>query len=79
MYNSYMEPYFIQSFVDIRSGNSVYIDGSHKTKKGILIEPLRDVDRYLHTAYELGLTLTHSLDIRLHINFTVDGNYSQQT
>ncbi len=66
-------PYFIHPFVDTGLGNSAYLIGSHDTKKGILIDPLRDVDRYLHTASELGLTLTHVLDTHLHADF-VSGN-----
>ncbi|MCL4272379.1 MAG: MBL fold metallo-hydrolase [Anaerolineales bacterium] len=66
-------PFFIQSFIDTGLGNSAYLIGSHETKKGILIDPLRDVDRYLHAASELGLTLTHVLDTHLHADF-VSGN-----
>lgn len=66
-------PFFIQPFVDTRLGNSAYLIGSHENKKGILIDPLRDVDRYLHAASELGLTLTHVLDTHLHADF-VSGN-----
>jgi hydroxyacylglutathione hydrolase len=66
-------PYFIQPFVDTGLGNSAYLIGSHETKKGILIDPLRDVDRYLQAASELGLTLTHVLDTHLHADF-VSGN-----
>ena len=66
-------PYFIQPFVDTGLGNSTYLIGSHETKKGILIDPLRDVDRYLHAASELGLTLTHVLDTHLHADF-ISGN-----
>jgi hydroxyacylglutathione hydrolase len=66
-------PFFIQPFVDTGLGNSAYLIGSHETKKGILIDPLRDVDRYLHAASELGLTLTHVLDTHLHADF-VSGN-----
>jgi len=73
MYNGYMEPYFIKSFVDTGLGNSAYLIGSHENKKGILIDPLRDVDRYLHAASELGLTLTHVLDTHLHADF-ISGN-----
>lgn len=61
-----MSDYFIEPFVDTGLG-------SHETKKGILIDPLRDVDRYLNAASELGLTLTHILDIHLHADF-VSGN-----
>jgi hydroxyacylglutathione hydrolase len=73
-------PYFIEPFVDKGLGNSAYLIGSHDTKKGILIDPLRDVDRYLHAASERGLTLTHVLDTHLHADF-VSGNreIAQQT
>lgn len=80
MYNRKMNNYFIEPFVDTGLGNSAYLIGSHETKKGILIDPLRDVDRYLHTATEHGLTLTHVLDTHLHADF-VSGNreIAQQT
>ncbi len=67
------KPFFIEPFVDTGLGNSAYLIGSHETKKGVLIDPLRDVDRYLHTASQLGLTLTHVLDTHLHADF-VSGN-----
>lgn len=66
-------PYFIESFVDTGLGNSAYLIGSHDTKKAVLIDPLRDVDRYLSAASRLGLTLTHVLDTHLHADF-ISGN-----
>src|ERR1044072_2414638 len=74
------KPWFVQPFVDKGLGNSAYLIGSHDTKKGILIDPLRDVDRYLQAASERGLTLTHVLDTHLHADF-VSGNreIAQQT
>jgi len=66
-------PYFIEPFVDTGLGNSAYLIGSQDTKKGILIDPLRDVDRYLHAASEHGIQLTHVLDTHLHADF-VSGN-----
>ncbi|HEU0294013.1 MAG TPA: MBL fold metallo-hydrolase [Anaerolineales bacterium] len=68
-----MLTYFIEPFVDTGLGNSAYLIGSHENKKGILVDPLRDVDRYLHAARERGLTLTHVLDTHLHADF-VSGN-----
>lgn len=68
-----MASYFIEPFVDTGLGNSAYLIGSHETHQGILIDPLRDVDRYLHAANQLGLTLTHVLDTHLHADF-VSGN-----
>ena len=68
-----MSAYFIEPFVDTGLGNSAYLIGSHETKKGILIDPLRDVDRYLYAASKLGIQLTHVLDTHLHADF-VSGN-----
>ena len=65
--------WFIEPFVDKGLGNSAYLIGSHDTKMGILIDPLRDVDRYLHAASELGIQVTHVLDTHLHADF-VSGN-----
>ena len=65
--------WFIEPFVDTGLGNSAYLIGSHDTKKGILIDPLRDVDRYLHAAAERGIQVTHVLDTHLHADF-VSGN-----
>ena len=74
MYNHEMGvPYFIEPFVDTGLGNSAYLIGSHETKTGILIDPLRDVDRYLYAANELSLQLTHVLDTHLHADF-ISGN-----
>ncbi len=65
--------WFIEPFVDKGLGNSAYLIGSHDTKKGILIDPLRDVDQYLHATSEQGLQVTHVLDTHLHADF-VSGN-----
>jgi len=68
-----MRSYFIEPFVDLGLGNSAYLIGSDDNKKGILIDPLRDVDRYLHAIKERGIQLTHVLDTHLHADF-VSGN-----
>ena len=65
--------WFVEPFVDTGLGNSAYLIGSHETKKGVLIDPLRDVDRYLQAASERGIQLTHVLDTHLHADF-VSGN-----
>ena len=67
------KPWFVEPFVDKGLGNSAYLIGSDHTKKGILIDPLRDVDQYLHAASERGIQLTHVLDTHLHADF-VSGN-----
>ena len=65
--------WFIEPFVDKVLGNSAYLIGSHDTKQGILIDPLRDVDQYLHAASERGIQVMHVLDTHLHADF-VSGN-----
>jgi hydroxyacylglutathione hydrolase len=67
------KPWFIEPFVDKGLGNSAYLIGSHATRKGVLIDPLRDVDRYLHAASERGIQVTYVLDTHLHADF-VSGN-----
>lgn len=63
------KPWFVEPFVDKGLGNSAYLIGSHDTKKGILIDPLRDVDQYLHAASERGIELMHVFDTHLHADF----------
>jgi hydroxyacylglutathione hydrolase len=67
------ETWFVEPFVDTALGNSAYLIGSHDTKRGVLIDPLRDVDRYLQAASERGIQLTHVLETHLHADF-VSGN-----
>jgi hydroxyacylglutathione hydrolase len=60
---------FIEQFVDEGLGNSAYLVGSLETKQVVLIDPSRDVDRYLATAAGMGLTITHVLETHLHADF----------
>lgn len=60
---------FIESFVDEGLGNSAYLVGSHATHTAALIDPLRDVDRYLAAAERLSVKITHVLDTHLHADF----------
>src|SRR5574341_2439314 len=60
---------FIEPFVDNGLGNSAYLVGSHDAKQAVLIDPLRDVDRYLAATERLGVKITHVLDTHLHADF----------
>jgi hydroxyacylglutathione hydrolase len=60
---------FIEPFVDPGLGNSAYLVGSHATHTAVLIDPLRDVDRYLAAAERLSVKITHVLDTHLHADF----------
>lgn len=60
---------FIEQFVDSALGNSAYLVGSHDTHTAMLIDPLRDVDRYRAAAERLSARITHVLDTHLHNDF----------
>jgi hydroxyacylglutathione hydrolase len=60
---------FIEPFVDAGLGNSAYLVGSHASKRAVLIDPLRDVDRYQRAAEQMGVVITHVLDTHLHNDF----------
>src|SRR5512136_109115 len=60
---------FIKHFVDEDLGNSSYLVGSETTGLAAVIDPQRDVDRYLQVADGLGLRLTYALDTHLHNDF----------
>jgi hydroxyacylglutathione hydrolase len=59
----------IKQFVDEGLGNSSYLIGSPETGKAAVIDPQRDVDRYLQVAEGMGLRLAYSLDTHLHADF----------
>jgi hydroxyacylglutathione hydrolase len=59
----------IRQFVDEDLGNSSYLAASEETGRAVLIDPQRDVDRYIQAAQSLGLTLTHALETHLHADF----------
>jgi hydroxyacylglutathione hydrolase len=59
----------VKQFVDEGLGNSSYLIGSEATRLAAVIDPQRDVDRYLQVAEGLGLRLTYALDTHLHNDF----------
>jgi len=60
---------FLKQFIDEGLGNSSYLIGSEATGLAAVIDPQRDVDRYLQVAEGLGLRLTYALDTHLHNDF----------
>jgi hydroxyacylglutathione hydrolase len=60
---------FLRQFVNEELGNSSYLIGSEATGLAAVIDPQRDVDRYLQVADGLGLRLTHAFDTHLHNDF----------
>lgn len=59
----------IRPFVDDGLGNSSYLIASAGTGLAAVIDPQRDVDRYLQVADGLGLRLSYALDTHLHADF----------
>jgi hydroxyacylglutathione hydrolase len=59
----------IKPFVDEGLGNSSYIVASEATGQALVIDPERDVDRYVQVAAGLGLRLTHAMETHLHADF----------
>jgi len=59
----------IVPFVDEDLGNSAYLVASDATRDGVLIDPLRDVDRYLDAAKRARVTIAYVLDTHLHNDF----------
>jgi hydroxyacylglutathione hydrolase len=64
-----MESLFVKQFVDEGLGNSSYLIASKETGIAAVIDPQRDVDKYVKTAEGLGLKLTYALDSHLHADF----------
>ncbi len=60
---------FLWEFIDEGLGNTSYLIGSNETGRAAVIDPQRDVDRYLQVAEKMGLRLEYSLDTHLHADF----------
>lgn len=59
----------VRPFVDEGLGNSSYLVASPGTGQAAVIDPQRDVDRYLQVADSMGLRLAYALDTHLHADF----------
>src|SRR5213594_202190 len=62
-------PVFVQPFVEEGLGNTAYLVGARDSKVSAVIDPLRDVDRYLEAADGLGVKVAFALDTHLHNDF----------
>ncbi len=59
----------IKAFVDDALGNSSYLIASETTGRAVLIDPERDIDRYVQVAEGLGLKLEYAVETHLHADF----------
>lgn len=63
----------LKQFVDEGLGNSSYLIGSEETGSAAVIDPQRDVEKYVQAADGLGLRLRYALDTHLHADFVSGG------
>jgi hydroxyacylglutathione hydrolase len=59
----------IRPFIDEGLGNSSYLVASTGTGRAAVIDPQRDVHRYLQVADGMGLHVSYALDTHLHADF----------
>ena len=64
-----MKQLLIRPFVDEALGNSSYLIASQETGLAAVIDPQRDVDKYIRTAQGLGLKIAYALDTHMHADF----------
>lgn len=60
---------YVKQFVDEGLGNSSYLVASTRTGRAAVIDPQRDIDRYVQAAEGLGLHLIYALETHLHADF----------
>jgi hydroxyacylglutathione hydrolase len=59
----------IQAFPAPELGNSSFLIADTDRGIGMVVDPLRDIDRYLKVASDLEIRLTHALDTHLHNDY----------
>jgi len=64
-----MSKLIIRPFVDPILGNSSYLLALPELGIAAVIDPQRDVEPYLRTAYELDVHITYALETHLHADF----------
>ena len=60
----------LRQITDPTLAQYAYLIGCQRTKQALVVDPERDVDRYLAIAAEEGLTITHVADA---VTYPVDG------
>lgn len=64
-----MQAMTIQQFVDEGLGNAAHLVISKRAGVAALVDPLRDVDRYLEAAAQAGVRITHVFETHIHNDF----------
>jgi hydroxyacylglutathione hydrolase len=63
----------IREFVDEGLGNTAYLVAAEEGGEAAVVDPQRDVDRYVQAAEGLGLRLRYALETHLHNDFVSGG------
>ena len=61
--------YEIEAIPAPELGNASFVAFDEDNGVGVVIDPLRDIERYVHLAAEHNIRLTHALDTHLHNDF----------
>src|SRR5260370_16343286 len=61
--------YTVEGIPASELGNASFLVADTDRGVGLVIDPLRDIERYLHVASDLHIKLTHALDTHLHNDF----------
>src|SRR5437879_13807470 len=61
--------YTVESISAPVLGNASILDAVTVHVVGLVVAPLRDIERYLHVATNLDVKLTHALDTHLHTDY----------
>lgn len=64
-----MSRVLITPFVNLTLGNSSYLVGSPESGQAVVIDPERDVEKYIKAAQEQGLEIVYGLETHLHADF----------
>jgi hydroxyacylglutathione hydrolase len=64
-----MESLIVIPFVNQTLGNSSYLVGSKATGRAAVVDPERDVEKYIRAADEQGLQIVYGLETHLHADF----------
>ena len=61
--------YSVEAIPAPELGNASFLVADPDHGVGIVIDPLRDIERYVHAASNLNIKLTHALDTHLHNDY----------
>src|SRR2546427_1749004 len=61
--------YTVEAIPAPELGNASFLVADTDHGVGLVVDPLRDIERYLHVATNLNVKLTHALDTHLHNDY----------